>query len=137
MNQFSNPTARRDVGDLSQVSDVTKKPAGGTKYDGGKPRMDLLVPEAEIQTAKVFGFGSQKYGDYNWQAGIRTTRLQGALRRHLAAWAAGEDLDPESGLPHLAHASCNIQMLIWMCKHRPELDDRAHKIREGVTSEDS
>lgn len=31
--------------------------------------------------------------------------------RHLAAWAAGEERDPESGLSHLGHALCNAVFL--------------------------
>lgn len=105
---------------------VSRIPAGGTKYDSGKPRMDLLVPEAEELTAQVFSFGAEKYGDYNWAKGINYSRLHGALRRHLAAWARGIDADEESGLSHLGHASCCLQMLIWMQIHRKDLDDRPH-----------
>lgn len=99
-------------------------PSGGLKYDGGKPRMDLLVPEAEELTAQVFTFGAEKYGPYNWMEGIAFSRLHAALRRHLAAFSRGEDLDPESGLSHLGHASCCLQMLIWMSEYRKDLDDR-------------
>lgn len=34
-----------------------------------------------------------------------------AAMRHLAAWRDGEQLDEESGLPHLAHALCCIVFL--------------------------
>lgn len=97
---------------------------GGTKYDSGKPRMDLLVPEADELTAMVLGFGAEKYGPFNWMNGIAYSRLQAALRRHLGSWAKGEDQDPESGLPHLAHARCCLDFLIWMSINREDLDDR-------------
>ena len=103
----------------------------GVKHDLGKPRMDLLVPEAELLTAAVFTFGANKYGNYNWMGGINYSRLHASLRRHLAEWAKGVDVDEESGLPHLAHASCNIQMLMWMGIHKPELDDRPKGVRNG------
>jgi hypothetical protein len=97
---------------------------GGTKYDAGKPRMDLLVPEADELTAMVLGFGAGKYGPFNWMNGIAYSRLHAALRRHLGSWAKGEDRDPESGLPHLAHARCCLDFLIWMSINREDLDDR-------------
>jgi hypothetical protein len=46
------------------------------------------------------------------------------LQRHLAAWQRGEECDPESGLPHLAHAMCNLRMLTLYAKTYPEGDDR-------------
>ena len=33
--------------------------------------------------------------------------------RHLIAWRKGELIDPESKLPHLAHAGCNLIFLNW------------------------
>lgn len=103
-------------------SDLTNE--GGVKYDQGKPRMDLLVPEADELTAQVLAFGAGKYGQYNWMEGIAYSRLHAALRRHLGSWSKGEDRDPESGLPHLAHARCCLDFLIWMSIHRKDLDDR-------------
>ena len=44
--------------------------------------------------------------------------------RHLAAFQRGEDLDPESGLPHLAHAMCNLRMLTLYSRTYKEGDDR-------------
>ena len=46
------------------------------------------------------------------------------LMRHMAAWQRGEENDPESGLPHLAHAMCNLRMLTLYAKTYPEGDDR-------------
>ena len=94
------------------------------KYDTGKPRMDLLVPEADLLTARVFTFGAEKYGDYNWMKGFNHSRLTAALLRHITSFRLGEDLDPESGLPHLAHARCCLDMLIWHTINRKDLDDR-------------
>jgi hypothetical protein len=39
-------------------------------------------------------------------------------------WLDGEELDAESGLPHLYHAAANIAMLIEYKTTCPELDDR-------------
>ncbi|WP_442880072.1 dATP/dGTP diphosphohydrolase domain-containing protein [Aurantimonas sp. A2-1-M11] len=40
------------------------------------------------------------------------SRLRGALDRHMAAFDHGEDTDPETGLPHLAHAACCLTFLL-------------------------
>lgn len=99
-------------------------PAGGVKFDQDKPRMDLLDPLWLEETAKVLGFGAKKYAAHNWRQGIAQSRLIGAALRHLMAHQRGEDKDPESGLPHLAHASCCLMFLTNMAVTRPELDDR-------------
>ena len=98
--------------------------AEGVKHDSGKPRMELLPPEALEDIAKVFSFGANKYGDYNWRGGIKTTRLVGAILRHIFSYLSGETNDPESGLPHIAHAGCGVMMVLSMMKRRPDLDDR-------------
>lgn len=102
--------------------------AGGTKYDSGKPRMDLLPPIALTEVSKVLTFGANKYGDRNWEKGINYSRLIGAAMRHLNAYNGGQDLDPESGLSHVAHACCNLMMLIHMSEKRGDLDDRSKGI---------
>ena len=42
----------------------------------------------------------------------------------MTAYMWGEDLDPESGLPHVFLAGANLNMLSYMIKHHPQLDDR-------------
>jgi hypothetical protein len=85
---------------------------GGTKYDNGKLRMDLLPFEALEEVAKVLTFGAKKYDDHNWRKGFKYSRLLGAALRHLSAFAQGEDFDKESGETHLAHAACCILFLL-------------------------
>lgn len=99
-------------------------PEGGTKYDGEKPRMDLLDPLALEGLAKVLTFGAQKYAAHNWRKGIANTRLLAALLRHTFAIMRGEDIDPESGYPHIDHVGCCWMFLSNNMKTRPEMDDR-------------
>lgn len=99
-------------------------PEAGVKYDGEKPRMDLLDPLALEGLAKVLTFGAQKYAAHNWRKGIANTRLIAAMLRHLFAIMRGEDLDPESGLPHIDHVGCCWMFLSNNMKVRPEMDDR-------------
>lgn len=88
----------------------------GMKYDGDKPRMDLLVdgcPNALEAVAQVLTFGAQKYAAHSWHTVPEgDTRYKAALLRHLTAHAKGEQLDGESGLHHLAHAACDALFIL-------------------------
>ena len=79
----------------------------GIKYDSKKPKMNLLPPKAIVEVAKVLTFGAQKYGPENWKEleDLQNRYLAGALR-HIFAHMDGEQLDPETGLSHMAHALC-------------------------------
>jgi len=84
----------------------------GRKDDQNKPRMDLIPPESLWALAVVLGFGARKYGDRNWECGMRWSRYYAALLRHLIAWWGGENDDPESGMPHLWHVLCCAVFLV-------------------------
>lgn len=99
--------------------------SGGDHKDEGKPRLDLLDPYAMEQMGHVLSFGSNKYKDpFNYTKGIKYLRLAGSALRHIFAFIRGEDLDHESGYPHLAHGMCCLMMLLSMTQRHPELDDR-------------
>lgn len=102
----------------------------GLKYDGEKPRMDLLSTEALRRIAEVLTFGAKKYDPNNWRKGIEWSRVIAAAMRHLTAFNAGEDFDPESGLSHLSHLGCCVMFLLEFQKTHPEMDDRYKK--EGL-----
>lgn len=88
------------LADENKVTSTT-----GTKYDAGKLRLDLIHPEVLEALGKVYTYGSIKYGDRNWENGLDEDQLIAASRRHQLAYAKGEQLDQESGLPHLAQAA--------------------------------
>ena len=81
----------------------------GKKYDQGKNRWDLVPFGSLDDLVAVITHGADKYGDTNWKmVPDRTNRYFAAAMRHIAAWRMGELTDPESGLPHLAHAMCSL-----------------------------
>ena len=84
----------------------------GEKYDAGKAPLDLLSPLALEVTAHVLGYGAEKYEPYNWEKGIKYSRVFAALLRHLWYWWRGEASDPETKLPHLGHAMCCLMFLL-------------------------
>ena len=54
-------------------------------------------------------------GAENWRKVPNgSERYYDALMRHLEKWRSGEIDDPETGLPHLAHASCCMMFLLGM-----------------------
>ena len=69
--------------------------------------------------------GMLKYGRMNWrEAGVRASIYIDALRRHLAAYAEGEDVDPDSGAPHLAHIGACWAILVDASAAGKLTDDR-------------
>lgn len=100
---------------------------GGTKFDGGKPPMELLPGDALQEVAKVLGFGAEKYAPNNWRKGFAWSRLVGAALRHLTSWNEGENKDPESKISHLAHAACMILFLLSHEIQKLGTDDRYNK----------
>jgi len=92
-----------------------------------RERYDLLPKEALDAIARVYAFGATKYSDHNWRKGYEWSKSYAAAMRHLTSFWAGETLDPESGLPHLAHAGFHIFALLTWLEEQGEFgqfDDR-------------
>jgi len=58
-------------------------------------------------TADVLTYGANKYTSNNWRKGIPESEIVGALMRHMLKFRQGELVDPETGLDHRYHMSCN------------------------------
>jgi hypothetical protein len=84
----------------------------GLKYDSGKLNWSLMPFGALQDVVKVLEFGSQKYAPNNWQyVDNADERYWNAAMRHLIAHKT-EDSDSETGLSHLAHATCCLLFLL-------------------------
>lgn len=88
---------------------------GGTK--GRKEASFANIPAyAQIQEARVHGFGIKKYPDElgapNWTRGMPWSWFYDALHRHILSFWGGESINPESGLHHLAHARWMLASLM-------------------------
>lgn len=66
---------------------------------------------------RVLMFGAEKYEPFNWMKGLDKVEILESMQRHLAALLAGEEIDPESGLPHMGHIQCNAMFYNYMIKH--------------------
>lgn len=86
------------------------------KHDAGKLRFDLIDPAFEAELADVLTIGAAVYGDENWKnADPAEARLRyyAAHRRHMNKWFAGQEIDPDSGKPHLLCATCCLMFARW------------------------
>jgi len=91
------------------------------KHDAGKIQAGVLLDfrHALMEVAKVGTFGTEKYSRNSWRnVENAEERYMDALWRHLLA---SDDLDEESGLPHLAHLAWNILAIMEfrMCSKQP------------------
>lgn len=94
----------------------------GRKDDTAKPRWDLLPMDAVAPIVDVLTYGAKKYAPDNWRrVPDSRARYYAAALRHLTAWWLGEEIDPESGLRHLAHVGCCVLFLL--ARPSPEKTD--------------
>tara|TARA_R110002111_G_scaffold124359_1_gene188455 strand:- start:93 stop:488 length:396 start_codon:yes stop_codon:yes gene_type:complete len=107
------------------VGDVNSKEKGsGARYNNGKPDFSLIPLCTLADEARVWEYGKRKYASWNWAKGMDWSIPFACAMRHLSAWQRGEENDEESGLPHLAHAMCNLRMLTLYKDVFPDGDDR-------------
>ncbi len=89
--------------------DNNPKTAEGAK----KPDLSNIPPSAILALAGAMSLGAKKYGPFNWREHqISSSVYYSACMRHLMQWWDGEDIDPESGQTHLAHAMACLALTI-------------------------
>lgn len=110
-----------------------------TKHDGEKPRMALIPVRAKKEVAAVFTKGAVKYDVGNWHAGdsFDYDRLISAAERHIDDFSLGQRADHDSGRHVLAHAICELMMLLELDLAGHGIDNRtkAQYIPHGVESD--
>jgi hypothetical protein len=110
---------RSTSGEVRSVNPIT----GGEK--GVKPARFDLIPAGPLTTvATHYGIGAQKYEDRNWERGYEFSKTFAALQRHAWAWWNGEDIDPETGSPHMAAVVFHAFAALEFANTHPEMDDR-------------
>lgn len=112
---------------------IVESSSGGKK--GQKPeRYSLLPIEALDHVARLYAAGAEKYDDHNWRAGYDWSLSYDALMRHVTAFWAGEDIDPEWGernIPHLAAVAFHAFTLLVFMENNPEFDNRPGTVKEA------
>lgn len=112
--------------DITYVPENVENSDTAVKFDNGKPRTDLMPPEAILGLADLYAVGARKYADRNWEKGMSYTRLLGALLRHALAYMSGEDYAPDDKQHHmLSVAWCAFALFTYHCRGMgEEWDDR-------------
>lgn len=124
-----------------------------TKLSNPKDRIGIRkVPQSVVPSGPVMELGlammegALKYGAHNYRAvGVRASVYYDAAERHLKSFWEGEDIDPDSGLPHIVKAMACLCVLRdsqiignWVDDRPPsypdswqqELNERAAKLIE-------
>ena len=77
-----------------------------------KAPMSGLPAPVLMECGLVKLHGDLKYSAYNWRyASVRASVYYSAVWRHITAWYEGQDLDPDSGEHHIAHAITGLMVL--------------------------
>jgi hypothetical protein len=94
----------------------------GAKLDQGKNRVGLVLGDfsnALWAVSEVGTYGAKKYSDHGWKAvpdGVE--RYLDAHLRHLLQHMGGEEIDPGTGMSHLAHCCWNVLAMLELSKER-------------------
>ena len=96
-----------------QMTQAADRMEAGMKFDGGKLDYTLVPWDGMDEVVKVLEFGAKKYARDNWKkVEHANTRYLAAAFRHLIHHNNGEAADPETGISHLAHATCCMLFLL-------------------------
>lgn len=89
-----------------------------------KARFDLIPAGPLWQLAELYGRGAEKYESNNWRRGYAWSLGFAAIMRHAWKFWWGEDIDEETGMPHMTCVAFHaFSMVDFMTNHR-EFDDR-------------
>lgn len=112
---------------MSALDDTSKATNPKDAVGSSKLPIHLWPKTATIMGTLGLLEGMLKYGRLNWrEAGVRASIYYDALDRHISAWFEGEDFDPDSGMPHLAHALACLAILVDAQAAGKLVDDRQY-----------
>lgn len=117
---------------MKRKGKVFGRSATGGMKELKREQVAALDPLALKILGQVAGLGAQKYATFNFAKGYPWTWSANALLRHLLSFLNGEDVDPESGYLHLAHAMWHCHTLLCFQMRRRGTDDRFPQVVEKV-----
>lgn len=122
----SNPENRTKVKSSQELNQTQPETQKGLRYNNDKAKLSMIFEarNALDGLSAVLEHGARKYHRANWREGLNHTEIIDSMARHMTAYMAGEDNDPESGLPHVDHMLCNTLFLSELYRTRSDLDDR-------------
>lgn len=108
---------------MSRDETIHTSSTGGRKA-GNDERYGLIPAEPLRMLARHFGVGAKKYDDHNWRKGYDWSLSYDALNRHLWQFWNGEDIDEETGTPHIVAVAWHAMVLAEFAQTHPEFDNR-------------
>jgi hypothetical protein len=112
-----------------EVKDTNPKDSIGVK----KVPLHLVPCEVLLETGLAMLEGARKYGAHNYRvAGVRASVYYDAAMRHIMAWWEGEDIDSDSGLPHIIKAIASLIVLRDGQHVGNWVDDRPIRLEHGA-----
>lgn len=113
---------------ILELKDTNPKDAVGIR----KAAMSCIPCQPLLELGLAMMEGARKYGRHNYRsAGVRASVYYDAALRHLMAWYEGEDIDPDSGLPHLAKAMACLVVIRDSVIRGNWVDDRPPSMGAG------
>jgi len=95
------------------------------------PTLSVIPASAILVLGQVMALGASKYGRFNYrEKSVASTVYVDAMLRHLVAWSAGQDDDPESGVSHLGHVLACASILLDAQAGGNLVDDRSKNDHE-------
>lgn len=103
-----------------------------TAFGQAKPQLHAIPPIALLLLGQAMAEGERKYGGFNWREDkVSASVYYDAALRHLLSWWDGEDIDPDSGLPHPVKAMACLAIVLdamhqdWLNDNRPKVQGSA------------
>jgi hypothetical protein len=116
---------------MSDETRIVNAVTGGEK--GQKLTRFDLIPAGPLELlAEHYGRGACKYADRNWERGYAWSLSFGAMMRHAWAFWRGEDIDEETGSPHLVAVAWHAFALLEFSARHRSLDDRPEHVLRGM-----
>lgn len=119
---------------MSQDETMHVSSTGGRKA-GNDERYDLIPTEPLRLLARHYGVGAKKYDDDNWRKGYDWRSSYAALSRHLNQFWAGEDIDAETGTPHIIAVAWHAFTLAEFSETHPGFDTRLKTVDQRAKRE--
>ncbi|KKN79110.1 hypothetical protein LCGC14_0342980 [marine sediment metagenome] len=113
------------------TKEVNPKDAVGAR----KAPMSTVPSRVMLEIGLAMLEGSAKYGRHNYRvAGVLASVYYDAAIGHIMSWWEGEDIDPDSGLPHIIKAMATLAVLRdgqhmenWVDDRPPQLPGNLNK----------
>lgn len=109
---FGTNPMRRDPVYLNNGRNTDK----ALRYNEDKLRWSLVDWKSMEPMIQVLEFGAKKYEEDNWKKPMDKKQILNSAMRHLIAMMNGEEIDQESGLPHVGHLMCNAMFYSYHSK---------------------